>query len=319
MNRIDINPITKTVTISYGFSESLKPYYKYMKHVTKIVFENKSETTNVHAYYLHPITLESSPNITVLILKNDSNCPLTLNNSITTLILGNSFNRDLILTYNLTTIVFGGYAKDIQLTKNITHATFGDTFNCCVELNKNIKHIVFGQKYCKETFLTKNITYVHFGRLYTKITVLPKAITHVLFDSQVQIKTLTKNIVHLRMHASSNKLAKKIKHLEICSVNLFVILQLPKHLTHLKISNVRINYLTPYVKHLDVLCCHSIVLEHGKTQMFVRDRATHIPSYILENLPNNVIGVSVANHAMETYIKNLPSSVKGFNIPLVQN
>lgn len=317
MNRIDINPTTKTVTLRYDFTESLEPYYWYMKHVDKIVFENNR--ANDYREYRYPISLKSLPNIKVLILKDRQNCPLTLNSCITTLVLGKDFTRKLILTNNITTIAFGGYTSDVQFTKNIEYATFGENFNGNVELNKNIKHIAFGEQYNQNVFLTKNLVHVHFGFWYGQIIILPKAITHVLIESGAQIKTLTKNIVHLEIgHCLGKlfKLSKRIKHLEIgysSSENSIPTLELPKYLIHLEIANIPINCLTPYVKHLNISNCKSrIVLEHGKTQMSVQDRSNSSTSYILENLPNNVICVLISKHTMETYMRNLPNSVKGF-------
>lgn len=196
---------------------------------------------------------------------------------ITTLILKNSFEHRITLTNSITTIVVGGYRENVQFTKNIIHATFGE---CC-----------------------------------DRITILPKAITHVLTNSNVQMGFLTKNIVHLEMSDCTGQMTgatKKIKHLYIrrtfCITT--VIFQLPKHLTHLKFSFVPINCLTPHIKHLHVTNqVLPIVLEQSITPLSITD--VSCSSYTLENLPNNVIRVCTRRNKIKTHMNNLPNCVRG--------
>lgn len=327
MNGITIND--NIVTIPYHFTLPLDPYYKFMKHATVLIFDNR-ENDNYRYRYDHPISLV--PTIKILKIKRLPRYPIILTPSVCTLELLCGSNHSIILTPNITTLILKDFNTSITLTPNIITLNFGSIFNQPIVLTKNIVYLLFDGTFRHSLILNKKLNvltlgYCNSNRMFTlskylisleyrteQSLILNKNMRKLTFYEYVDPLVLSKNMLIFIVKKEFNKklvLNKCITHLSLCYLSFDKSIILTKNIVHFSISCKNIS---------DYEVVRKTILIFG-IKTFSFKNSNHYLNYIP---PSNIVKMSKAfgDNLPDTITKidsdtlemfdNVPTNVKYF-------
>lgn len=329
MNGIIIN--NNTVTIPYHFTSRLDPYYKFMKHATVLIFNDRENDTYRYRYD-HPIKLVST--IKVLKLGRLPRYPVILTPCVHTLELLCGSEHSIILMPNITTLKLDCYNCPIILTPNIIILFLGFIFNHPIVLTKNILHLTFGSRFIYSFILNKKLNVlISQIRCSENTFVLSKYLVSLeRYSEQLQPLVLNKNMQKLTLNEYTRSLVLS-KNILIFIVNekFDGQLVLNKHITHLNLRYLSFNkpiILTKNIIYFGISCrtvsncdlVQTTILTSGiKTFFFkqfngsMRDVITldvlRIGKAFGDNLSNTVC--KIVCNTLEI-LDNVPNSVKCF-------
>lgn len=156
----DFSIIGTCMTIYEHFNDSMELFYKLMKGV-------------------HTLTFEEDP---MRVIMSKFNKRVILTKNIKVVVFGAGFNNHLILNKNVVDIDFGVcFNQPFNFTKCIKRLKFRNFFNKLVQLSKNIYSIEFGVQFDNHLILPKKLKCLSLGSNFNKTFVQTKYLKNILF------------------------------------------------------------------------------------------------------------------------------------------
>lgn len=189
----------KTMYILSNYDGDLSPYYKIMKDINTLIFDENREKEDYSAFN-QPIVL--SRNIKYLRFGSCFNQPIILTKHINVLILGHNFNQPIILTPYITYLLLScDFNRQITLTSKITHLTFGICFNQPVFLPRKIAHLTLGFCFNQPIILSRDTRTFQLGAMFNQPIVLSSNMSVITIHCKncTFIDNLPNNIQQLKL------------------------------------------------------------------------------------------------------------------------